>query len=59
MRHVQSNIAWEAGDLYAWNEKFSARRYGDISTCATASRTVSSRTVSRKTSPLVAATSPA
>jgi REP element-mobilizing transposase RayT len=30
MRHVQSNIAREAGELHDWPEKFWARRYRDI-----------------------------
>ena len=30
MRHIQSNIAREAGDLHDWRDKFWARRYRDI-----------------------------
>lgn len=30
MRHVQSNIAREAGELYGWRERFWSRRYRDI-----------------------------
>jgi REP element-mobilizing transposase RayT len=30
MRHVQSNIAREAGDLYDWNGKFWSRRFRDV-----------------------------
>ena len=30
MRHIQSNIAREAGDLHDWDGKFWGRRYRDI-----------------------------
>lgn len=30
MRHIQSNIAREAGDLHDWKERFWSRRYRDV-----------------------------